>query len=220
MDRICRAFQQYPITCNVSFAGTLALFSDCVLQKSVKSDDSHFVDTNSSTRSFDFQRCGAIVTFGALYDGGVNTLVYRLYERYIIFASPLAGGFAKSAVDNFCHSPYLYLPAFFFVTNGLKGRAFSDTWTQFRQQYRATVLSMWCFWFPFQLFNFALIPPVFRVAVTNIGCLWWTAWAEHLAHSTFASEFITPLPSSVGAPRGSHHLPVTVLNTPRSDRFF
>jgi len=265
---LLRVFQRYPLTCNISLGGTLAFFSDYAVQRIEAGDVTNTgIDSDSSNKrvivgvdgtetdiispSFSTQRCAAAVLFGAFYDGGMNTLVYRLYDHlfphHLSLSTPaqqtpfmsafltngtkatmaltngnnipmLSTALKKALVDNFVHSAFVYVPMFFVVTNAIKGRSFEHTREQLQQQYWPTCVSLWCFWLPFQFFNFALVPGPMRVAATNVACLWWTAWAEGMAQTTYGRRAVNSedgerapkreTSNKTGAPRGPHHLPV------------
>ena len=185
-----RALDDNPFRTNMLTGGVLAFAGDCVCQtlfpaaaatplpKSSKVSSAEQapqqLEGNSFPASFSWRRAGGMVTFGVLVNGFWCTLVYPLYRRALPafwLATPLREGVGSCFIDEFLHLPFVYSPAFFYITGLVQGDSLDECTETIREGWLTSLIATWLIWIPLQTLNFGFVPPANRVLVLNVGCL-------------------------------------------------
>ena len=139
----------------------------------------------------DRRRVGIFAMYGALYLGGVQSLLFlHLYPRLLPLASkfaaaPLAAklrdgpGFAsvlaQIALDQGLHWPLSALPCFY-VIKGIGARMpLRDTWAALRANWVSDVFVCWSIWVPAEVISFGMIPKHWQVPFAALVSFGYTA---------------------------------------------
>lgn len=149
-------------------------------------------------KGIDWQRNIFFGTFGVLYMGGVQYLVYvKLFARVFPTAerftsSPMAQRLTdlpgmlevlgQVAMDCWVHIPFMYFPAFFLLKDlmlnpaGIRAKGLGQV-REILSQYRAEFFSLnWAttrFFFPSGIIMFGIMPLHLRVPYVAVaGCVW------------------------------------------------
>ncbi|CEM19612.1 unnamed protein product [Vitrella brassicaformis CCMP3155] len=135
-------------------------------------------------KKWDDTRTRAMVIFGCLYSGGFQTLLWVYgYGRFFAWLPLTAGNHTRQAVgktlvDNFIHTPLIYLPTFYITQTLLRGGSMGEAAAKLEQEWFDTVLVAWKVWIPFQALNFYFTPPHLLVPANLCAAyLWNTALA-------------------------------------------
>ena len=167
--------KRYPIRTNIITGGLLAAGSDLVCQTIIERGDKE---------PFNFRRHVAVLLFGALYNGGICSVVYPLYSRMLprwFAKTTWRQGLGSTLIDNGIHSPFFYIPAFFISTAVLQGYSLNESVNAMRIGYVESLKYTWGMWIPFQFLNFSVIPPSFRVLALSAGCFFYTCGLDYLS---------------------------------------
>lgn len=173
---------KYPMTFGIVLSGLKTSFSDLLVQKVVERKE-----------KVDWKRNAAFATFGFVYLGGVQYVLYvpvfgRLFPHAAKFAAkPLAQkvkdvkGILQLAgqtfLDQCVHHPLMYFPAFYITKelvmakNGRPDipRVLSDC----RNNMVEDLQALWKIWVPAMLVNFAFMPMHLRIPfVAGVSLLW------------------------------------------------
>eukprot|EP00931_Biecheleriopsis_adriatica_P048494 TRINITY_DN28013_c0_g1_i1.p1 TRINITY_DN28013_c0_g1~~TRINITY_DN28013_c0_g1_i1.p1 ORF type:complete len:114 (-),score=10.55 TRINITY_DN28013_c0_g1_i1:290-631(-) len=108
-----------------------------------------------------------------------------------LLATPLRTGIGCMFIDQFLHTPFLYIPAFFLTAGLLQGWTFDKSIAVMREGFWMSLLSTWVMWVPLQTMNFSVVPQHYRVLVLCAGCLVWNIVNDYIAHNaakTLADE--------------------------------
>jgi len=174
----------YPLAFGMFFSTFKTSFSDLLVQTTVE-----------KRSEIDWRRNAAFATFGCLYLGGVQYILYvPVFKR--IF--PTAGTFSEKTVmgklkdkqgmketgaqvfvDQFVHHPLMYFPVFYatkeIVTNptspDLKRAIFTD---YFGTNFKEDMLALWKIWIPSTVLNFTFMPLWGRIPWVASTSLIWT----------------------------------------------
>merc|ERR1712243_287318 len=128
----------------------------------------------------------ALGIFGFCYTGCVGYKIYKTLPQIlpaVVMKSSVRQGLACSAIDNFLHTPFLYVPSFYFATSLLQGRTWSDGHKALTTSGLASIVAAWKLWIPFQIVNFSLVPPHNRLVVVMLGNLCWNAMIDSISPS-------------------------------------
>ena len=133
--------------------------------------------------SIDWRRTLAFVSFGALYTGGIQSVLFRFYakqwplalatESYWSRARPVL---ARLFCNQFVVVPALYFPLFFGVTETLRGRTPVQAKAHYDSRWWKACQLNYCLWLPAQAVQFALVPVQLQVLfVSGVGLFWQTS---------------------------------------------
>jgi hypothetical protein len=94
----------------------------------------------------------AVVVYGIVYNGPMNVVIYRLYER--AYSEEKLGRalavVAKVATDQLVSSPFIYTPGYYVITGLLRLHSPSVVWTTLRDAWvpvrAAPCLGLDCMW--------------------------------------------------------------------------
>lgn len=129
----------------------------------------------------DWRRVGVFASFGFVWVGGAQYMIFnRIFPR--VFPGLLEGhkiqAFKAMVVDQAIHMPMMYLPCFYCIQKLAEpGQTISGAVQSGMQTWRTNVLSdttlQLGLFVPFQLMNFTLVPPHFRVpCLITFGLIW------------------------------------------------
>lgn len=137
--------------------------------------------------TIDKTRSAVFFTWGAVYLGGVQYMIYSYLFPRILFpsaaafvAKPLAERLAdragqlvvvkQVALDQFIHHPFMLFPCFYIVKEHVESHAVMPTWTVARAGLEKYVTNIWddclfCWrtWVPAFLVNFSVCPIHMRI---------------------------------------------------------
>jgi len=183
-----RVLQTHPITTNCITGGGLAFLGDGICQTFFPGSPEEILtgsapeskgvaDSTSdacSSSSFDWRRALGMVTFGVYYNGAICTLVYPLYSTWLpkwCLTTAFRQGAGCAFIDEFFHMPLVYTPSFFYTTGLVQGDTVAECTANLKGGWLTAVVMTWVMWIPLQTVNFGYVPPPYRVAVLNVGCL-------------------------------------------------
>lgn len=175
LSRYDRLLTERPIVTNAVTAGLLGAAGDAICQFGVE---------GKSLKDFDQKRFLSMVTFSAFYSR-IQFKVFEMYPRIIparIKKHRMGEGIASSIMDNFGHSPFLYLPTFFLWTGAVEGSTVTESLATLREQFPTIMQSLLCVWVPVNIFTFTVIPVNFRVTFVAFANLIWNTLLDHVHH--------------------------------------
>ena len=172
---------KYPMGFGVILSGFKTSFSDLLVQKVVERRD-----------EVDWKRNAAFASFGFIYLGGVQYLIYvpifgRLFPNAASFAAkPLTqklkdipGMFTLAAqvfLDQCVHHPLMYFPAFYITKELVMSKTpnLSKTLSNYQTNMKEDLMALWKIWVPATVINFAFMPMHFRIPFVACVSLLWT----------------------------------------------
>jgi len=129
----------------------------------------------------DWRRVGVFGTFGFFYVGGAQFIIInRLLPRLLpgLLQGHVRPAFKAMAFDQALHMPFMYLPVFYCIRElGEASGSLSAAVNKGMEAWRSNVASdtkvQLCLFVPFQLMNFTMVPPHFRVpSLIAFGMIW------------------------------------------------
>jgi hypothetical protein len=85
----------------------------------------------------------AVVIYGVVYNGPMNVIIYRLYEK--TYREESMGRFcavvAKVSTDQFVSSPFVYTPGYYVVTGLVRLHSPSEIWTTLKDAWFPSVIT-------------------------------------------------------------------------------
>lgn len=172
----------YPFGFGVIFSGIKTSCSDLLVQKVIEQRE-----------SIDWYRNSAFATFGFLYLGGVQYMIYvpifnKLfpYTKTFLNITPwyhklrdirgLSQSLMQVCIDQCLHHPLMYFPAFYITKEYIMKK--DPSLTRCLQEYRTNVkedlLALWKIWVPCTIVNFTFMPYHLRIPFTAGVSLIWT----------------------------------------------
>jgi len=167
------------------------------------------LETDSPRQGVDWRRCVAFSLFTGVYLGGACNCVYALYPRITQqllrgkIANPRAEGWLATALDNFVHVPFLYVPAFYLSTGMLRGDDLDSSVSQLSNRWGATVFSCCAFWIPVQYLVFSRVTIAYRVRAVAAGDFVWNVILSYVANNQapgLLQGSLTHVPTKVAKP--------------------
>jgi len=173
---------KYPFAFGIFISTFKTSFSDLLVQKVVEQKE-----------KIDWKRNAAFATFGFLYLGGVQYLIYvpffgRIFPGAAAFAAKpirdkvkdVRGMFNVAAqvfLDQCVHHPLMYFPAFY-ITKELVMHEKPDVTRclkEYRRNMKEDLLALWKVWVPTTFLNFAFMPMWARIPWVAGTSLLWTS---------------------------------------------
>ena len=169
------AYKKHPFTAAGSTMAIKAGLCDFIAQK-----------LSNPSCDLDYFRAAKFSFFCISYVGCFQHMVFNILYPRLFPGSGWKTALKKTLFDNFVHSPFVYLPAYYsykglielqYDSGNVTGSGVSAAVASGLQEYREKGLSVlyscWGLWIPAQLINFAIIPPNFRILYNAaVGCLW------------------------------------------------
>merc|ERR1719215_1643330 len=87
--------------------------------------------------------------------------------------SIVLNGAVVTALDNFLHVPFVYIPAYYMSTGFMRGFGAEASAQVLRDSWVETVGSCWLFWIPAQYVIFSKVPHHWRVRAVASGDFAW-----------------------------------------------
>mmetsp|Transcript_40903 Transcript_40903/g.113718 ORF Transcript_40903/g.113718 Transcript_40903/m.113718 type:complete len:234 (-) Transcript_40903:135-836(-) len=94
----------------------------------------------------DQRRVASIATFGFLYGGLFQRVVYQRFDAWLGVQRAFTVISKKVAMDVFLHAPFVYLPCFFVGTGLMQGKPLEDTIGYLRAKFADTMLAYVMIW--------------------------------------------------------------------------
>ena len=158
----------------------------------------------------DIARTAKFTLFCVGYVGSFQHVLFNEIYPRIFQGSGRKIAMKISLMDNFIHSPFLYLPTYYAFRSVSDGGSITEGLRDYYHEGLETLLSCWGLWVPAQFFNFWLIPKNMRILfIAVVGSLW-----------EVVLSVSAPMKSTVVAGyEGSHdRMPPTPLQRTRSTR--
>lgn len=157
-----KLFAAFPLTANALTAAFLYGSGDILAQNT-------FPSVHQST--LDYARMARAMTYGAFVAAPIGFTWYRFLGKRN-FASGWKDLIVKVALDQLVYAPLVAVPAYFTCMKYLEQRP-ELVYERLRDKYWETVKSTWALWPPFQVFNFLVVPPQYRLLAVNCFRLGW-----------------------------------------------
>lgn len=135
----------------------------------------------ATSDEIDWRRAGVFGSFGAVWMGGGQFIVLNRLLPWMfpgLLQGQLRAAFKGMVFDQAVHMPFMYLPIFYCIRELGESRqsvpsAIEKGMTHWcNNVYSDSTLQLGLF-VPFQLFNFTLVPPHFRVpSLVTFGMIW------------------------------------------------
>ncbi|CAI5470815.1 unnamed protein product, partial [Closterium sp. Yama58-4] len=150
-------------------AGLLNALADLFCQLVVEKDS-----------SIDVRRLGGFAAIGLFIVGPALHIWYGLLGKFIQIEG-FKGVLARLLIDQVIFSP-LSIATFVGLVLLLEGKP-ERIVPKLEKDFVPTCINMWKLWVPFQLFNFALVPPQLQVGAVNLVGLIWTVYMSFASHN-------------------------------------
>ncbi|CAI5489475.1 unnamed protein product [Closterium sp. Naga37s-1] len=150
-------------------AGLLNALADLFCQVVVEKDS-----------SIDVRRLGGFAAIGLFIVGPALHIWYGLLGKFIQIEG-FKGVLARLLIDQVIFSP-LSIATFVGLVLLLEGKP-GRIVPKLEKDFVPTCINMWKLWVPFQLFNFALVPPQLQVGAVNLVGLVWTVYMSFASHN-------------------------------------
>jgi len=159
--------QKAPLRTGSATLGLLAGLGDVTAQRLEQRG-------SGSEVSFDWTRFLSFVSFGALFNGPVNTKLYTCYVR--LFGDGNLRSVAKAiALDQLVYMPFIAIPmSFAFKDSITNGRiAPAKVWESLVVRWKAAVLGCWAVMVPLEFINLYYVPLRLRTAMSGLMSFAW-----------------------------------------------
>ena len=167
---------------NMAAAAGLAFTGDVICQFVIEKHE-----------QMDWRRALAVVSFSTLYTGGLCHYVYPMYPVWAarmipraIGSSTLSNGIGCTVIDNCIHSPFIYLPTFYYWTGTIQGESVKEAHQHLKDDWWIVASTCFYMWVPIQFLNFTVVPPRYRLVFVNVCNLVWNTTLDYLAHRNAA----------------------------------
>ncbi|CAI5523571.1 unnamed protein product [Closterium sp. Naga37s-1] len=130
--------------------------------------------------SIDVRRLGGFAAIGLFIVGPALHIWYGLLGKFIQIEG-FKGVLARLLIDQVIFSP-LSIATFVGLVMLLEGKP-ERIVPKLEKDFVPTCINMWKLWVPFQLFNFALVPPQLQVGAVNLVGLVWTVYMSFASHN-------------------------------------
>ena len=171
---------------DVVTAGGLGCAGDLVCQSAVEG------------QSIDWRRFVAVSSFEAMYMGGLfhffcqafplavcavgRQLPARSWLGTQLQATDSAAHACGCAVVDNIHDGTLMIPSYYIGVGLLQGDSLAQARSNLAAEWRSSYLVGACFWFPVMSFNFAVVPPQYRVRTMAFANMAWSVIIDYMAH--------------------------------------
>ena len=125
------------------------------------------------TCDIDYKRTAKFSFFCTFYAGCFQHAVFNVLYSRLFPGKGFTVAIQKTAMDNFIHSPFVYLPTFYVYKSVTDGRSCFDGLFEYRYCGAEVLKSCWALWIPAQFLAFYAVPPNFRILYNaTVGCVW------------------------------------------------
>ena len=168
-----RALQHFPLATKCASGASLGGCGDVVAQTMRhESPGPPPVSATEALAALDTRRTLAFSVFGGGYTGAFNHFwLGWLSRRYS--APGLASVVQKQLWQHAVLNPFLFVPSFYAVTEGIRGRALTETTERVRSKYWETLYAVWSCWGPATMVMFAFVPERYQVLYTAAVSFGW-----------------------------------------------
>jgi hypothetical protein len=129
----------------------------------------------SSTFQWDKRRTFSLFVFGVFYAGAFQHYLFAFYGRLFPMNS-LQAALKTVALHQFGTYPFIYFPAFYGITEGIRGRSFEETKERFKEHFFPAYSFGLILWTPAMLIQFLFIPLPLQVLWISSCSLIWTTY--------------------------------------------
>jgi hypothetical protein len=130
-------------------------------------------------QSYDFRRTAGLALFGLVWYGGPCKSLYLLFDKVLGTVPTARNVVLQTVIDCYIHTPFALVPAFYYITNGVKGKTVHETTEQLKREWLTASFGSAAFWTPAQIFNFWLVPQhskILYVAWLSFAHKTWLSW--------------------------------------------
>ncbi|AOW03325.1 protein SYM1 [Yarrowia lipolytica] len=159
MNWYVRLLQKYPYRMAVTSTSSLFMIGDCVSQR-------YFSD-----KPYEPMRTARAGIYACAFAPAMTAWFRFLGQQQL----PVI---AKVAIDQAVFAPSS-IGYYFSVMGLLEGKSPDTIWQSLKNQYWDTLKCGWMIWPAFQLFNFGIVPPNFRVLASNCCGLVWNTFLAY-----------------------------------------
>ncbi|ETW10361.1 hypothetical protein H310_00682 [Aphanomyces invadans] len=141
-----------------------------------------FLQPPEESTGYDWSRTAGLATFGLVYYGGPCKSLYLHFDK-VMGTTPTARTVAiQTFVDCYIHTPLALIPAFYYITNGVKGKSVAETTVQLRREWFTASFGSVLFWTPVQVVNFWVVPQHSKILFVACFSFMHKTWLSWLAN--------------------------------------
>jgi hypothetical protein len=128
---------------------------------------------------YDVRRTAGLALFGFIWYGGPCKSLYLLFDKVLGTVPTARNVVLQTFIDCYIHTPFALVPAFYYITNAVKGKPIDETTEQLKREWLTASFGSAIFWTPAQIVNFWLIPQhskILYVAWLSFAHKTWLSW--------------------------------------------
>lgn len=155
-------YSSYPVLTAGSTMGTKASCCDLLAQQ-IEDPNCHF----------DLKRTAKFGGFCVFYVGMFQHMLFNKLYPYLFPGTGLRVAIQKTFCDNFVHTPFVYLPAYFSYKSLTSGGCMTEGLYTYQSEGYGVLSACWALWIPAQFITFYAVPPNFRILWSAfVGSSW------------------------------------------------
>nr|XP_004208970.2 protein Mpv17 [Hydra vulgaris] len=162
-------FARRPWTANIITTGITFVIGDFVSQKCIEK------------KPYNFKRAAKLFGIGTLVVAPMVFCWFKVLDK-VVKATTLFASLKKVLIDQLVFSPFI-ISIMFTITNFSDGKNSDQLVERFRRDYYSTLMSSYQFWPFVQIFNFTLVPTVYRILVVRFASLFWNTYISFVLFS-------------------------------------
>ncbi len=156
--------------------------ASCVLTLADLSCQTLFQPTENELKGYDWNRTRGLALFGFVYYGGPCKSLYLYFDKVMGTNPKPRTVVIQTFIDCYIHTPMTLIPAFYYITNGVKGKSIQETTAQLQREWFEASFGSIVFWTPAQLINFWAVPQhskILFVACFSFIHKTWLSWLSN-----------------------------------------
>lgn len=175
--------------------GTLAAVGDLTAQKLEQQHD-------EGPFKFDSTRWSCLVAYAMIWNGPVNSQLYKGYVR-LFGDGNLKAVFKALAVDQLIYMPLMAIPVSFCFKDTITNMRvdLSSVAASLRSRWQAAVVGCWAVFVPLEFINLRYVPLQFRVAMSGFMSFLWMTVLSNAQSGRKREEKLERRASDAAGPR-------------------
>lgn len=167
-----------PLVAAAVVCATKASLADLVAQRRQQRLQTAAATASAASRSskLDFRRLLSFMTYGALYQGAVQELIYNNLYTYWFGSARTASVVAKKVLfDAFFHNALICIPMAYAVKSFVFQYSLKTGLQQYLDdvRYHGLLLKYYAIWMPVNAMIFTIVPPHWRITVMAVVSFFW-----------------------------------------------
>lgn len=175
-----RFFVKRPMLTNMVSTGFLFGSGDVLAQSLFPAEIKDKLTDNDKT--FDFLRTLRVITYGGVIFAPIGVKWYGVLGRIRIFKSSAADAFVRVAADQLLFAPFIAIPMYYSCMSVLElsSDPIGESKRKLQEFWWTTLRNNWSVWPAFQFFNFAIVPPQYKLLAVNLFSIGWNCYLSWL----------------------------------------